>query len=354
MDYLWEHKGIGVVSRVQRGSDHALHTPNEVNLWAVKRLVEDINTPLTTIWNEFIESFYGVSLGDPGQAVLKEILEDTFPIRRKSHYVLGIWALEKSSDFPDAPVLDQFNDRGKMPKWDPDWQGVWDSLDEPNEQTLRLIWQEGTESVVMSEQSLAKLLQLETVLDAEQFQDLQRRLTHQTLAARAWRGIDIILFARRAKAPGVSTELFDAWILWGRQELTEVITEMNAAGLSGVSVASPERLTTFLNSVGGPLQGVDPVGAPAQPLFSPVIVVAGTDTSTTVEFSTDFTTPITLEYGVEIPDYGQIVELGVLAPGSTKSVELTGLIPDTRYVVRLKTQWEGMTLTSGDFWVYTH
>ena len=352
MQHLWANKGIGVVARVQRGSHHALGTPNQVNLLAVQRLVEDHDASLDSIWDEFLGGSYDVQPGQEGHAVLKRVLADTFPIRRKSHYVLGLWALEKGSDLPGGNKLDQFNDRGKMPKWDPDWEEMWNRVDEPDEEVLYWIWQEGTEAVVLAASGIESIPQLPEMATGKR-EDLVRRLQHQYFAARAWRAVDLVIFTVRAKQKGNGKPEFDSWLAWSKHELETVKAEMEAVGLGGVSVASPQRIGQFLASVSAVFPSDSTAAPPGAPLYSPLKVLETTSTTATLEFSADASLEVILDYGLEIPDYGMAAPPVVLAPGEPVQIKLTGLEPGRRYVVRARAQAAGMELRGGDFWLFT-
>jgi hypothetical protein len=249
LNHSWLNKGIGAVLRVQRGGHHALGTPNEVNMLAVARLVEDRDTTFKAIWNEFVETHYGAdAVTSDCLAGLDTVLARTFPIRRKSHYVLGIWAMEKSSDLPGDTKLDQFNDRGKMPKWDPGWQEVWDRLDKPDEEVVRWVWQEGSEAVVLADWSLADFTCPQAELAPEIAADLQRRLRHQWYAARSWRAVELFIWCKRAISAGNDFELRPAWQAWALQELASVKQGMVAEDMSAVSVASPSFFVMLIGS----------------------------------------------------------------------------------------------------------
>lgn len=349
---LWQNKGIGVVARVQRGSHHALGTPNEINLLAVRRLVENPHSSLDSIWEEFLTQGYGLSPDSPDLKLLQGILENTFPIRRKSHYVLGIWALEKGSDLPGDTKLGEFYDRGKMHKWDPDWEGVWNDLDLPDKGTVLKIWQEGTEAVVLAEDSLARFQALSTLPEQHQ-QDLGRRLMHQWYAARAWRAIELYIWSARANAKGDDFSESPAWRRWAYEELGEIASTMEADGLADVSLASPARINQFRNAVaGGVPQNVE-AAAPDELLFSPARATQTTSTSATISFTANRDTTVTVDYGVEIPDYGQSLNVGPVQAGEEVEVELPNLEPGNRYVFRLRAQWAGADYLGGDFWLFT-
>jgi hypothetical protein len=353
MDHLWKNQGIGVVSRVQRGSAHALSTPNEVNLLAVRRLVEDHDEPLAAIWDEFLGDFYGVTPDLPQQPVLKRILADTFPIRLKSHYTLGIWSMEKGSGFPDGTTLDEFTSRGKMPKWDPDWQGVWDRLDKPDRATVLALWQEGTEAVDMAAADRDALGSVSNALSEEHRKDLERRLLHQWLAARAWRAMDLSIFSLRAKAAGNDFPERSAWLLWARAELETVRSEMEQGGLGSVAVASPDEITQFLsNCPKDASDGVEPA-APDELLFSPLVIEQPVPVEAVVTFTVNREVAVFLDYGLEIPDFGQTMEIPSAPAGELRTVTLKGLEPDRRYVLRLRAEEAGAEYLGGDFWVFT-
>ncbi len=351
LNYLWNHQGIGVVARIQRGSHTAIGTPNQINLLAVQRLLDDHKASLDGIWNEFIQDFYGVAPDGAGQAALKRILADTFPIRRKSHYALGIWALEKSSDFPDSLALDEFNDRGKMPKWDLEWQGIWDKLNEPDRTTVLWLWQEGCEAVELASEALEDFDEAAASLELSAATDLQRRLTHQWLAARAWRAIDLYIWSHRVKiSEEVVFEERDAWKGWALEELALVKSEMLEAGLAGIAVASPERIQQFLDSVptveAGP---VKPVGL----RFSPVRFHWQDGVGWRATFATDEETQVVVDYGLELPNYGYSTTVFSPGGGTPVTVSLDGLEEDQRYVVRLRAAFGGTEYLGGDFWLVT-
>jgi len=353
LNHSANNKGIGAVLRVERGSNRALDTPNEINIYAISRLVADPSTTLDDIWNEFLKNFYGVAANAVGQTELKRILASTFPIRRKSHYVLGIWALEKSSDIPSSLSFDQFNGRGKMPKWDADWQSRYDKLETPDKATLLNIWQEGTEAVILADEARSALPALEELLSTEAFVDLTRRFAHQYFAARAWRSIKMLMWSHRYYAKNQGSTEAPAWIKGAHDELKAVKVEMEAAGLADVSICSPSRIQSFIdNSIRALVEGID--GQLPEVGFSPIAIERVNQTEVRLSFSVYRDLRVSLDYGLEIPDYGQTVDVGLLMTGDKKTLTLSGLSPDERYVFRLRTEENGMTIEGGDFWFFTH
>jgi len=349
--YGWDINAIGFVARIQRGSETALGTPNEVNIFALNELLKDIDKPLAEIWGEFIEYFYNLDSADELYPTLQRILSDTFDVRRKSHYVLGIWALEKSSDIPTSTELGEFTDRGEMPKWDADWQGVWDSLNAPDKATVLKVWQEGSEAVAIATQDLADVTALSGKLETAQYEDLLQRLKHQKYAAEVWRAIKMFIWSRRAY--DLDCEDCVYWIKWTQNELGRIRQAMIDDGLESVALASPARVAEFLANTASQVPDVEPLEPPAA-LFGPVKVLETTANSVRLSFTVSATAQVSVDYGLEIPDYGQSFDAGSVEAGQTKEVLIEGLDAMKRYVVRLRAESDGIEHHGGDYWVYTN
>ncbi|GMV41372.1 MAG: hypothetical protein AMXMBFR64_30880 [Myxococcales bacterium] len=347
--HVREAGGIGAVARVQRGSHHALGTPNEINLRAVAAWSLDPSVSLETAWSEALAAMYGVSGGDA--AALRRVLEHTFSVRLKSHYALGIWALEKSSDLPGGAKMEELNGRGNLPKWDPTWQPVWDRVASPDREAVEWIWQEGTEAV---ELALGDLGALDGVaLSAAHREDLDRRLLHQWWAARAWRAADLLLFGRKALNKTADDGELAGWLVWAHAELQAVADGMTADGLAGVSVASPARIAK-LRAATEPLvpKGVDAV-EPDTHLFSPVEAVELLPTTARVRFTTRRPVDVVVEWGAALPDLEESLPLGAVEAETPTEVTLTGLTPGSRWFVRLRAVEGGAARRGGEWWLFT-
>ena len=352
LNHMWATGGRGAILRVQRYAHHALGTPNEVNLVAVRRLLEDPTTPLDAVWAEFITGRYGLPADAAEHATLRRVLSDSFPIRRKSHYALGIWALEKSSDLPEGLGTDMFSGRGRMPKWDPDWQEVWDRLDTPDDEVVRWLWQEGTEAVQLAEDAALQLQDIAGALAPEDAADLTRRMDHQRLAARAWRAVDLYIWSTKAQAhPEGPFDALEAWKVWAWEELVAVQGAMMDAGLGGVAPAGPGAVQVLVDALAAGVPDVPPA-APDGLLFAPLRVDAVTPTTATLRVRADRDATVRLDYGLEIPDYGQTLDVDLVG-GEGQLVTLEGLTPNARWVARLRAMEEGRVVLGGDFWIFT-
>lgn len=350
--HLWANAGIGAVVRVQRGSDQALGTPNEVNIHAIRRFLEDIDAPTDGIWQDFLLERYGLAPGSAASVTLQAVLSDSFPIRRKAHYALGIWALEKGSGFPSDLTLDQFRDRGEMPKWDPDWAPVWEALDRPGLATVLWLWQEGSEAVTLSNEALARFEEVKPALPEELRQDLEARLGHQALSSEAWRALDLVIWGSRALGEGVTDPRLEGWLRWGLQDIERLRSAMVDQGFSGKPAAAPGPLVAFLEKASAVVEEAVTAEAPPGALFSP-LRFTNTEAGVEVRFTTGASLDLSLDLGAEIPDYGQTLELPGVEAGVEQLVILEDLAPGRRYVLRLRATHEGLELRGGDFWLFT-
>lgn len=351
MQPVWAAGGIGAVARVQRGSHHALGTPNEVNLRAVAAWTLDPTVGLDDVWSGAVSAMYGLAPGSEAAARLRRILEHTFPVRLKSHYALGIWALEKSSDVPSDTKMEELNDRGNLPEWDADWQPVWDAVSQPTRQSVEWMWQEGTEAVELAAGDLADLDAVEGLTE-EARTDLARRLLHQWWAARAWRAVDLLLFGRKAATKAPDDAELRAWVRWAHGELGVVADGMLEAGLGGVSVASPARLKALQAATASIVPQDVEAAKPTVELFSP-LEPDTTGEAVTLRFTVLREADVTLEWGTELPDYGHTIAVGPMSPGEERTVTLEDAPEHARLVARVRALEAGADRRGGDFWIFT-
>jgi hypothetical protein len=353
LNHMRDVGGIGATVRVARGSDTALGTPNEINVLAVKELLSDREKPLDAIWASFIENKWGLSAGTPAHETLRRILENTFAIRLKSHYVLGIWALEKGSDIPENTELGEFYERGKMPKWDPDWQAIWDSLDRPDRSVALRVWREGNEAVALAEADLTALVGLEGALDAPSFDDLHRRILHQARAARVWRDIKLFIWTARARGWHPEDPDLPGLLKWAHDDLAAAAAAMDADGLSDARLASPARVRAFVANTARLVPEGAAATAPDVPMISPLTVNSTASTSAELRFSVNAAARAWADYGLEMPDFGKTVEIGDVEAGAETTFSLPDLEPGRRYVVRIRTEIAGAQHAGGDWWIFT-
>ncbi len=352
MNHMWKNRGLGTAIRISRDGHHTFGTPNEINIKTIIRLLDEPKTDLDLIWSDFLRERYGLAEG-ADQAALQRILAESFPIRRKCHYALGIWAHDQSSRLPKDDGMEQFTLRGDMPKWNAEYTEIWNELRSPTMLTVLKLWQESSEAVDLADEALSDLPELETLLSAEDFEDISERIRHQAFDARAWRAVDLYVWAKKASAlaEGDEAATLSAYALWARQKLGIIKENMIQDGFSGADLSSPELIQRFLDNTTEP--DAENVVEPPEALFFPVRIQEVTKNSATVRITARRQVKASLDYGPSLPNYGQEIDLGTLNAGEEKTVVLENLEPNSRTVVRIRETGSEAMWVGGDFWIFT-
>jgi len=92
MDYARDRDVIGAVARVERLENHALGTPNEVNLHAFSRLTQDGGLSADELWREWSVKRYGAR---PAPHVVRA-LRRTYEITNLTYFPLEYWIADHS------------------------------------------------------------------------------------------------------------------------------------------------------------------------------------------------------------------------------------------------------------------
>lgn len=355
LNYMKEKGGIGTVTRVGIGERSVLNTPNFVNLYTVGAYNRNTKVTLDEIWDGSISNLYKGTVDKKAYPILRDLFDRTFFIRLKSNFVLGIWALDKGSDFPKQLNSSQFYDRGNMPKWDRNWESVWKSLDEPNIVTLKNIWQESTEAVELAYESLIIFPQLENLVSDSVYNDLHTRFIHQYLASKAWRAIDIYVWSSKAllNKGNQDQEKLLLWKKWAYGEMKNVLKEYETNNLLDLPIMGYSSLKRYIEIIDN-AETIRPDNnfKPEDPLFSSIKVAYNKDkNSATISFNVKKDCNTCVLWGEELPFPKNSVAVQAVASKSNR-LEINSLKPNKRYIIRILAQGEG-NLYSGDHWLFT-
>jgi hypothetical protein len=203
---------VGAVARVDRDRDNrALGTPNEVNLYAFKRLTHDPSPTVDRLWTEWAEKRYGREAAPYAIDALKATYDVTnmafFPLENcmQNHSGLCGWEYAFSHITLATPA-----------KWiaSPRHELARDELLHPTWITLTKINAEKDAARELAEKSLAILDRGRDHLQPEDYRDLRRRLEfgrevvevcrYQNLAFEA-----TLRYLNRTKGIGISHETLD-------------------------------------------------------------------------------------------------------------------------------------------------
>lgn len=333
--------GNGAFGRVERGGNSAFGTPNEVNLYAFSKLLKNVDYPVDLIWEEWVQSFYGLEPGSAASAHIIAALRRTFDIGRKMYYPKGFW-MAKSSDIPenaDLGLSSNFEVK-KINLWDPDYTPLYQELKDPTAQTIADIAQEKHEARYLAEASLADLEEAKEALPTDRYDDLLRRLSHLRDCVDVFDHVHQAIFRYQRAEEGSEAH----FLRWNLDELLSLADHMEATYGAGVSPCSPDKIREFVDSV------KDKAESPAAP-FTPMLLTdiraeEVTATGATIRWRSSQPAQGGVEYGVEIPDYGFSAGLGT--PAIEHEATLTGLTPDTLFRFRVRATATDATALSGD------
>ncbi|MFC1890621.1 fibronectin type III domain-containing protein [Thermodesulfobacteriota bacterium] len=356
LQYRIQHQvrqGIaGAAGRTNRYSNHPFGTPNEVNVYAFTKLLEDPRADVDGIWAEWIESRYGLTPGSGASETLAELLARTFDIGRKMYYIKGFWALEKGSGLPDHGRYPELLGERSIGRWDPDYKPLERELRCPTEQTLKDIFQEKSEAVEMCARSRDDLEMIREELDPQDYVDIKNRLEHQLRCTEIWRWVADAVWRYKYWRQRLCPK--HARYLGGTLERLEALAdEMEAVYGPDISPGNPGRIRDIVEDTRKGFHASPPPELWTQPLISGVESEASGPGTVRITWRTDVPATSQVEYGLEVPDYGDLTVLDETLTGD-HSVTIEGLEPGEFYVFRIHSRISGgEPLVSGDYRVLT-
>lgn len=332
----------GAFGRIERGSNSAFGTPNEVNIYAFSKLIKNVEYPVDKIWSEWVEQFYHL---DPDSQSSKSIilaLRRTFDIGRKMYYPKGFW-MAKSSEIPDNADLGLTSnfEVKKISQWDSDYTQIYKELKNPSSQTIADIAQEKNEARYLADASLADLENAKNDLSVENYEDLKKRLSHLRDCIDVFDHVHQAIF-RYQRAENENEAGF---LKWNIDKLLDLAGFMEKTYGLDIYPCSPSAIRDFADSV---KDRAASSGVPFEPmLLSDIHAEEVTATGAVIFWRSSLPSTGGVEYGVEIPDFGN--SAAAQSAGTEHSTVLTGLLPGTRYMYRVRSVSNGTVSLSGDF-----
>lgn len=171
--------------RVDHGGYDAIHTPNEINLHALRRMSQDPKISATKIWKEWTEKHYGAEAAP----YVESALRPTFDVVNDSFFALKFW-ITKHSALPDYKYAMGHISSRTLAKWYPDqpeYKELERRLLHPDPQLLEQILREKDRAIAKSEACLLSLQKGKKYLKPEQYDDLYWRLELLHRTAIIWK-----------------------------------------------------------------------------------------------------------------------------------------------------------------------
>jgi hypothetical protein len=171
--------------RVDHGGYDALHTPNEINIYAMMRFTADPKVTAADIWKEWTEKRYGA-----GAALeVEKALKPTFDVVNQSFFALQFWITNHSA-LPRFSYADEHLRIRTMAKWypgEPNYKDLEERLINPDPELLEAILAEKDAAIALAQRSLQHLQNAKPQLKPEQYNDLYWRLALLERTAIVWK-----------------------------------------------------------------------------------------------------------------------------------------------------------------------
>jgi len=191
---------IGYNIRVDHGGYDALHTPNEINIYAMWRFTQDPRVTGADIWKEWTTKRYGPAAAGE----IEQALRPTFDIVNESFFALHFWITDHSR-LPSFSYADEHLHSRTMAKWYPGeakYKELEDRLARPDPETLEAILAEKDAAIAKAHSALRHLRNARAHISLEIGDDLDWRLSLAERTAIIWKLHAEALFGYKVLAAG--------------------------------------------------------------------------------------------------------------------------------------------------------
>jgi hypothetical protein len=199
--YDLEKPGVaGYNIRVDHNGFDALHTPNEINIYAMWRFTQDPRIKAEDIWKEWTVKRYGAAAAPE----VEQALKPTFDIVNQSFFALQFW-ITNHSRLPNVHYANEHLHSRTMAKWFPDepkYAALEEKLLRPDAALLEQILAEKDAAIAMAHGSLLHLRNAKRNLTGEQYDDLYWRLSLLERTTEIWKLHAEAMFGYNALAAG--------------------------------------------------------------------------------------------------------------------------------------------------------
>lgn len=176
---LSQNNWRGLVTPVHLAAGPVYNSLNAVNLEPLALLARNPETVPAVPWNDWIQNTYGAAPMTREGQTLRKIYESSYGWACKMAYVKQCFLFADQGDLPLPGQVD----RRLAEKWEQrlgqGYQYAFRELRAPRKQTLLDISQEAYEAVSGLEQALQDLENIRDTLHPMEYEDLNRRLTHE-------------------------------------------------------------------------------------------------------------------------------------------------------------------------------
>jgi len=348
--HLWENQGIGAVCRIERGSHYAVGTPNEINLYAMSRLMETPDISPDDIYAGWFSTAYGIE-DEQTTATLREVFRLSWEATRKRHYVLGFWAMEKGSGLPGEPVSKELESRSTT-LYDDGFESTFEELKNPTEATVADIFQENQEAVDAAILALEHFNTIADALPETEREDIRQRLRHQKMACEAWQWAEEAIWLSKLHGTISDQTTCRTWIEHAITQL-ETVGQTISDELGNVWPASPSQIGKLASNLRGRFPADEAQATPRpQNLISLPVISNITAHAATIAFETSESATCKIQWGNTLTHTPESTETET-AGATQHSFTVESLNPDTLHIVKPVCKFSSGTLAGGDWYLWT-
>jgi hypothetical protein len=191
---------MGYNVRVDHAGYDALHTPNEINIYAMTRFTQDAHITAADIWKEWTTRHYGAAAAPE----IEQALRPTFDIVNQSFFALQFW-ITNHSRLPKFAYTEEHLHSRTMAKWypgEPKYKKLEERLTNPDPEILERILAEKDAAIAQAHGSLLHLRIAKPNITPEQYDDLYWRLSLEERTAIIWKLHAEALFGYKVLAAG--------------------------------------------------------------------------------------------------------------------------------------------------------
>lgn len=171
--------------RLDHAGYDAVHTPNEINIYAMYRMTADPSATPAEIWRDWTRERYG----DAAAPEVEAALRGTFDIVNKSFFALRFWITDHTR-LPQFSYADGHIRSRSLAKWwpeKPEYRALEGRLNNPDPAVLEEVLAEKDEAVTLAARALLHLRNARPHLAPERYADLEWRLSLLSRTAHIWR-----------------------------------------------------------------------------------------------------------------------------------------------------------------------
>jgi len=181
--YAVKHGADGAVGRIDRHSNPALDTLNEINIYTLSHLLQDPRADTESIWHDYVTRKYGEKAAPfviSAMKKTKEILDKVYLIK---HFKF----LNEHSSVPTVGYAESHITSASLAIWIPEEKELEQRLLHPDGELFHEILEEKDEAIKLAKEALSDIKKAKPYLNEKDYQYLYSQFKKELDVAKLWR-----------------------------------------------------------------------------------------------------------------------------------------------------------------------